>query len=112
MTPTNMVTWLTGNSGAGKTTLAKKIIHSDGGVLLDGDAMRACWSLGFSKEDRIENNMRIAKIAKLLSDQGQNVVVATICPYKDLREEVKKLTNCRFVYLDGGKTGENYPYEQ
>ncbi len=105
------VTWITGNSGSGKTTLAKKLIASDGGILLDGDAMRLCWTLGFSKEDRIENNMRIAKIAKMLDLQGFDVVVSTICPYRELREEVKVITNCRFIYLEGGKIGEDYPYE-
>ncbi len=106
-----MITWIHGNSGAGKTTLAKKIIAHDGGVLLDGDAMRTCWTLGFSKEDRIENNLRIAKLAKVLDGQGLNVIVSTICPYRDLRAKVKEITNCRFISLDGGKTGEDYPYE-
>ena len=107
-----MVTWITGNSGAGKTTLARKIIASDGGILLDGDAMRTCWKLDFSKADRVENNLRIARIAKVLDQQGFNVVVATICPYRALRQAVKEITSCRFIYLDGGKTGKQYPYEQ
>lgn len=107
-----MITWITGNSGSGKTTLAKKIIASDGGILLDGDGMRTCWSLGLSKEDRVENNMRIAKIAKVLDGQGFNVVVATICPYRELREQVKRITKCRFIYLEGGIEGEDYPYEK
>jgi len=107
-----MVTWVTGNSKSGKTTLAKKIIAHDGGILLDGDAMRRCWSLGFSKEDRIENNMRIAKIAKELDSQGFNVIVATICPYVQLRQDVHNITNCRFIYLSGGlETNKEYPYE-
>lgn len=107
------VTWITGNSGAGKTTLAKKLIDAEGGILLDGDAMRGCWpGLGFSKEDRIENNLRIANIAKILSDQGHDVIVATICPYRALRQQVKQITRCRFIYLDGGKEpSEEYPYE-
>ena len=107
-----MITWITGNSGAGKTTLARKLIQTDGGVLLDGDSMRTCWKLGFSKEDRIENNLRIARIAKVLDAQGFNVIVATICPYRALRQEVKKITNCRFIYLEGGKSGKDYPYER
>lgn len=107
-----MITWITGNSGSGKTTLAKKIIAHDAGILLDGDAMRTCWALGFSKEDRIENNLRIAKIAKVLDAQNRNIIVATICPYKELRAQVKEITNCRFIHLDGGKTGEEYPYEE
>jgi adenylylsulfate kinase len=105
-----MITWIAGNSGSGKTTLAKKLIKP-GEILLDGDSMRTCWTLGFSEEDRRENNLRVAKIAKMLDLQGFNIIVAMICPYRDLREQVKEITNCRFVILDGGKTGEKYPFE-
>ncbi len=106
-----MITWLTGQSGSGKTTLAKKLIKADGGVLLDGDSMRNVWTLGFSKEDRIEHNIRIAKLARMLDEQGFNVVVATICPYRELRKDVQAITRCRFIFLDGGLTGADYPYE-
>lgn len=105
------ITWVTGNSGSGKTTLANKLIKCDGGILLDGDKLRECWTLGFSKEDRVEQNLRIAKIAKMLDLQGFDVVVSTICPYKDLRARVKAITNARFIYLEGGKEGKDYPYE-
>ena len=105
-----MITWITGNSGAGKTTLARKMRINE--TILDGDAMRACWpGLGFSKKDRWENNLRIARIAKMLEDQGHDVIVATICPYRELREEVRKITGCKFIYIEGGKTGVQYPYE-
>ncbi len=68
--------------------------------------------LGFSKRDRINNNLRIAGLAKELQSQGFEVVVSTICPYKDLRRQVKEITNCRFIYLDGGKEpDEKYVYE-
>jgi cytidyltransferase-like protein len=105
-----MVWWLTGNSGSGKTTTAlqfKDAIH------LDGDVMRTVWSLGFSKEDRYEQNLRIAKLAKVLRNQGHNVVVSTICPFKDLREKVQEICDCKFLYVEGGKEpSENYPYER
>ena len=113
------ITWITGNSGAGKTTLALKL-QSQGNspdefstILLDGDSMRKIWpELGLSKEDRWLNNIRIARLAKILEDQGFDVIVSTICPYKDLRSEVQKITNCRFIYLEGGKSGSEYPYEK
>lgn len=106
-----MITWITGNSNAGKTTLANKIRRYE--ILLDGDAMRAVWpGLGLSKSDRWEQNMRIARLAKTLELQGFDVIVATICPYKALRLAVKEITNCRFIYLEGGKTGQQYPYER
>ena len=107
-----MITWITGNSGAGKTRLAKALIEKYGGVLLDGDDMRTIWKLGFSREDRWENNLRIAKLAKILDGQGFEMIIATICPYRNLRDEVQKITNCKFIFVEGGKTGENYPYEE
>lgn len=107
-----MITWIHGNSGAGKTRLAKALQDKYGGILLDGDSMRRCWpSLGFNKEDRKLNNIRIAKIAKMIDLQGIDVIVATICPYKELREEVWKITNCKFIECKGGKVHEEYPYE-
>jgi len=105
-----MITWITGNSKAGKSTLARKM--RKGEVVLDGDVLRSIWpGLGFSEEDRKEQNMRAARLAKELDSQGFDVIVATICPYKALRDEIKKLTGCRFVYLEGGLSGDDYPYE-
>ena len=106
-----MITWISGNSGAGKTTLAKKIL--DGGILLDGEDLRIVWTdLTISKEDRWKHALRLARLAKLLDGQGCNVIVASICAYKDLRKEVKKITNCRFIQLDSGREpSEEYPYE-
>lgn len=109
-----MITWITGNSGAGKTTLARALAAGrHNALILDGDEMRAVWpGLGLSKQDRIEHNLRVARLAKNLESQGAEVIVSTICPYRDLRAEVKKITGCRFVYVEGGKTGKDYPYER
>ena len=105
-----MITWITGNSGIGKTTLAYKIQVNE--IILDGDDMRKVWELGFSKKDRWEQNLRIAKLAIILEKQGFNIIIATICPYKKLRKEVQKITNCKFIYLDGGKKStKKYLYE-
>jgi len=106
-----MITWITGNSGSGKTRLAKALQSEYGGVILDGDDMRGCWELGFSADDRWEQNKRVAKIARVIDKQGVDVIVATICPYKQLRKQVYNITNCKFIYLDGGKSGKEYPYE-
>ena len=92
--------WITGPSRIGKTTLAKAIAGRTK-VLLDGDAMRKCWTLGFSKADRIENNMRIGSIASMLEAQGFEVVVATICPYDELRKRLEQFFNIRWIHLKG-----------
>ncbi len=111
-----MIIWITGNSKAGKTTTAKlfKSLANDKVVILDGDDMRFVWQdLGFSKEDRYIQNLRIAKLAKILEKQGFIVVVASICPYKRLRDSIQDMIDCKFIYLSGGKapSGE-YPYEE
>lgn len=67
---------------------------------------------GFSKEDRVNNCLRIARLAKHLEDQGFGVVVSVIAPYEDLRAMIKEMTNCVFVWLPGGKRStEETPYE-
>ncbi len=97
-----MIIWITGKSGAGKTTLAKELCLKMQAFNLDGDEMRASIStdLGFSDGDRIMNNLRIARLAKLLESQGADIVVSTICPdISDLREKVKSITKCKFINL-------------
>ena len=108
-----MILWITGNSKAGKSTLAKKLLTKKS-IWLDGDAMRGIWpGLGFSKRDRIENNLRIASLAKLVESQEKDVIVSSICPYMELREQVKKICGCIFVFIQGGQNNsEKYPYEQ
>ncbi len=97
-----MIIWITGKSGAGKTTLAKELCLKMQAVNLDGDEMRASIStdLGFSDQDRITNNLRIARLAKVMENQGFDVVISTICPdIEDLREQVKSITKCKFIHL-------------
>ena len=96
-----MIEWVYGESGVGKTTLARKIAAScPGTVHLDGDDMRRVWSdLGFSLEDRRKQNLRVAHLAKVLEQQGFRVVVSTICPTKTLRRAVYKITGCTFIKI-------------
>ena len=108
------ITWIVGNTGAGKTTLARKLMHGDRfAILLDGDVMRTIWTdLGFTKEDRFEQSLRVARLAKELDSQGYNIYIAVICAYKELRGMVKKITRCRFIYLDGGEIpNDEYVFE-
>lgn len=109
-----MIIWLTGNSGSGKTTLAKRMAAgSRNTIVLDGDELRAVWpGLGMSKEDRWEQNMRVARLATLLESQGQTVIVSVIAPFEDLRREIQTMTGCKFIYLPGGPDGADRPYEK
>jgi len=105
-----MIIWITGNSGAGKTTLAKQLKTSNS-IILDGNDLRSIYPTGFTKEERIEHNLRVAKLAKLFESQGFDVIVALICPYKKLRQQIKQMINCSFIYLWVKFKGKKYPYE-
>ena len=105
-----MIIWITGQSGSGKTTLANQMSRKNVSIL-DGDDIRKIHPTGFSKKNRWNHNIRIAFMAKGLEYAGKDVIVAVICPYKKLRDEVQKITNCSFIYLGGGKKHKNYPYE-
>ena len=90
------VIWLTGLSGAGKSTIARAIEAAllAGGVpveVLDGDAIREKFSrgLGYSKEDRDENVRRAGHVAGLLARHGVVVLVALISPYRAARNRVR-----------------------
>ncbi len=114
---TGKIIWLTGNSGSGKTTLANALQQKlFNWVVLDGDVMRNSISLnsGFSKEDREEHNLRVARLAKVLSEQNKNVLVSVIAPFQSTREKIKEIINCEWVYLkrDSVDKGKSYPYEQ
>jgi adenylylsulfate kinase len=98
--------WLFGRSGAGKTTLARRLHRglSDRQVpvfFLDGDEMRSglCSDLAFSSEARVENHRRIAEVAKLASRQGYNVVVSTMAPQHDQRDVVAKVLNPSLMWF-------------
>ena len=89
--------WFTGISGAGKTTVAE-IVERDlkeRGLrveVLDGDIVRTNLSkgLGFSREDRNINVLRIGFVANLLTRNGVAVIVSAISPYKEARDQVRR----------------------
>jgi len=90
--------WLTGLSGAGKSTIAvdleKRLLER--GVrtyILDGDNIRHGLNknLGFSPEDRTENIRRIGEVAKLFTDAGMVALTAFISPYRADRDQVRGL---------------------
>lgn len=102
-----LVIWLTGLSGAGKTTIAHALserLQTAGYKveILDGDVVRQHFSkgLGFSKEDRIENIRRVAYVAHLLARNGIVVIVALISPYREGRNYARHLiSNFVEVYV-------------
>jgi adenylylsulfate kinase len=92
-----MVVWLTGLSGAGKTTLARSLAAElrTAGVrveTLDGDEVRENLSrgLGFSQEDRDTNIRRIGFVARLLARNRVVVLGAAISPYQRSRDDVRR----------------------
>jgi adenylylsulfate kinase len=90
--------WLTGLSGSGKSTVAvaaEKALHDRGRLtyILDGDNVRQGLNnnLGFSPEDRTENIRRIGEVAKLFTDAGLIVFSSFISPYREDRDQVRKI---------------------
>jgi len=92
------VVWLTGYSGAGKSTIAnlvEKKLFSIGRrtYLLDGDNVRHGLNkdLGFTEQDRVENIRRVAEVAKLMVDAGLIVLVSFISPFRAERRGARAL---------------------
>lgn len=97
------VVWLTGLSGSGKSTIAKKLKEELEKAhpyvqILDGDIVRKDLTrdLGFSKEDRDENIRRNSFVAELLSKNGVATITAFISPYREMRDLARKRCE-RFV---------------
>jgi len=90
--------WFTGLSGSGKSTIAEMLYHEFQArgmktEILDGDVVRQNLSkgLGFSKEDRDINVMRIGFVANLLTRNGVATICCPISPYKETRDANRAL---------------------
>jgi adenylyl-sulfate kinase len=102
------VLWMTGLSGAGKTTIAMILMDelNKRGVKaerLDGDVVRESLTrdLGFTKEDRDKNIERVTFVAKLLSRNGVGCVCSFISPYQSVRDRVREnTTNFLELFID------------
>ncbi|MBD3234090.1 MAG: adenylyl-sulfate kinase [candidate division Zixibacteria bacterium] len=90
--------WFTGLSGSGKSTVSKLVAkkireeYQRNVEVLDGDVVRQNLSkgLGFSKEDRDTNILRIAFVAMLLTRNGVVAITAAISPYRDIRQKARE----------------------
>ena len=88
--------WFTGLSGSGKSTIAEMLYHEFQArglktEILDGDVVRQHLSkgLGFSKEDRDTNILRIGFVAELLTRNGVATICCPISPYRETRDAVR-----------------------
>jgi adenylylsulfate kinase-like enzyme len=92
-----MIFWLTGQPGAGKTTLAKElcseIIEYKGESCfhIDGDDIRDLFdNKDYSEQGRRKNIQLAQQIAQYINSQNVNVIVSLVSPYKDQRDEFKQ----------------------
>jgi adenylylsulfate kinase len=99
--------WLTGLSGAGKSTIAERLspelsARGCSVEVLDGDEVRTHLSkgLGFSRQDRDTNIARISFVASLLVRHGAAVITAAISPYAQARAEAReRIGSSHFVEI-------------
>jgi adenylyl-sulfate kinase len=101
------VLWFTGLSAAGKTTVGSRVareLESRGLTVevLDGDVVRTHLSkgLGFSKEDRDTNILRIGWVASRLARAGAAVVVSAISPYEETRRAARGYVEAHAPFVE------------
>ena len=105
--PAGRVFWITGLSGAGKTTLGRELCNrlraaGHPAIMLDGDALRAgiAEDLGHSIADRRRSAMRNARLCRMLAEQGTDVVCATISLFHEVhRWNRQNIPGYREIYL-------------
>lgn len=103
-----LVIWLTGLPCSGKTTISKNLEKyflklKKKVQVLDGDILRKGINsdLGFSKKDRDENIRRVAYVSEILANNGINVIVAFVSPYRKMRSFARKVCpNFIEVYIE------------
>lgn len=99
-----MIYWFTGQPGAGKTTLAKHLIsylkNTEKVIHIDGDDLRVIFdNKDYSEAGRRRNIERAQDIALFMNRTGYDVVVSLVSPYKDQRDEFKKISDCLEFYV-------------
>jgi len=95
---TTMIYWFIGQPESGKTTLAKKLkFQMPSSLYLDGDELRRIFKTNntthFTREWREEQTRILQRFVAYIADQGITVIIATVNPYRNIREEFKKSRN-------------------
>lgn len=101
------VYWITGLSGAGKTTIGNRFYNEYrkshlNTVLLDGDELRVVFGgdLGYTREERLKCAMRYSRMCKMLAEQGINVIICTISMFHLIRDwNRKNIENYKEIYI-------------
>lgn len=101
------VYWITGLSGAGKTSVGKLLYEKmkrkyPNTVFLDGDVLREVFGndLGYTREERIKCAMRYARLCRMLQEQGMNVICCTISMFDEIRSwNRENIGNYREIYV-------------
>lgn len=103
-----MIYWFIGQPATGKSTLSKlfkstvdKFQHC---ILFDGDDLRVIFGNAYSKEHftkeyRMEETRKLQRLIEYLSNQGYAVVISTVNPYREVREEFKKRCEVKEIYV-------------
>ena len=102
-----VVAWITGLPGSGKTTIAtmvSEILRNKGYrvEVLDGDWFRSTIDpeAGFTREERARHLRRAAWVARLLARNGVIVICSFVSPYRDVREEVRRIVSEDVPFLE------------
>ena len=98
-----MIYWFTGQPGAGKTTLAKRLIETSSVnkiIHIDGDDLRDIFkNKDYSEAGRRRNIERAMDIARFMNEKGYMVVASLVSPYRDMRDELKINSSVIEIYV-------------